>query len=108
MRPYLAPGKWGEGGAVNSGEATAMPTPNQKAGKTTEQGAQNGTSQLKDRGGQDPETCLDSFLGVLEYLSEATGLSIEDIADLLSSKQGPMGAMVLAGHLQATTSQQTN
>ena len=106
MRPSLALGKWGEGGAVNSGEATAMPTPSQKARQRTEQGAQNGKSQLKDRGAQGAETCLDSFLGVLEYLSEATGLSIEDIADLLSSKQGPMGAMVLAGHLQATTSQQ--
>jgi hypothetical protein len=53
-------------------------------------------------GAQETEPGLDSFLGVLEYLSEATGLSIEDIADLLSSKEGPMGAMVLAGHLQAT------
>ena len=106
MRPSLAPEKWGEGGAVNSGEATAMPTPNQKAGQTTKQGDQNYKSQLLDRGGQDTETCLDSFLGVLEYLSEATGLSIEDIADLLSSKEGTMGAIVLAGHLQTTTNQQ--
>ena len=72
---------------MNSGEATAMPTPSQKA--------ENGRQQETEPG-------LDSFLGVLEYLSEATGLSIEDIADLLSSKEGPVGAMVLAGHLQAT------
>jgi len=52
--------------------------------------------------GSEPETCLDSFLAILENLSEATGLSIEDIADLLSGKDGPMGAMVLAGHMQAT------
>lgn len=49
---------------------------------------------------QEPEAGLDTFLGVLEYLSEATGLGIEDIADLLCSKEGPIGAMVLAGHLQ--------
>ena len=93
MRPSLAVRKSGEGGAVNSGEATVMPTPSKKTG--------NGTDQ-------ETETCLDSFLGVLEYLSEATGLSIEDIADLLSSKEGAMGAMVLAGHLQATTKTQTD
>ncbi len=57
---------------------------------------------------QETEQCLDSFLGVLEYLSEATGLSIEDIADLLSSEEGPVGAMVLAGHLQAATKPQTD
>jgi hypothetical protein len=50
---------------------------------------------------QEPEAGLDTFLGVLEYLSEATGLGIEDIADLLCSKEGPIGAMVLADHLQA-------
>ncbi len=103
MRPSLALGKWGEGGAVNAGEAKAMPTPNQKAGQGSEQSSQNRTSQPMNRGGQDTEICLDSFLGVLENLSEATGLSIEDIADLLSSKEGPIGAMVLAGHLQAKT-----
>ena len=92
MRPSLAAGKSGEGGSVNSGEETAMPTPSQQVG--------NGTNQ-------EIEHCLDSFLGVLEYLSEATGLSIEDIADLLSSKEGPVGAMVLAGHLQSTTNPQT-
>ena len=85
MRPSLAVGKSGEGGSVNSGEATAMPTPSKKAG--------NGRQQETEPG-------LDSFLGVLEYLSEATGLSIEDIADLLSGNEGAMGAMVLAGHLQ--------
>ena len=91
MRPSLAAGKSGEGGAVNTGDDTAMPTPSQQV--------RNGTNQ-------ETEHCLDSFLGVLEYLSEATGLSIEDIADLLSSKEGPVGAMVLAGHLQATTKPQ--
>ena len=50
---------------------------------------------------QEPEAGLDTFLGVMEYLSEATGLGIEDIADLLCSKEGPIGAMVLVGHLQA-------
>jgi hypothetical protein len=70
-----------------------MPTPSQQVG--------NGTNQ-------ETEHCLDSFLGVLEYLSEATGLAIEDIADLLSSKEGPVGAMVLAGHLQSTTNHQTD
>jgi hypothetical protein len=93
MRPSLAAGKSGEGGAVNSGDEPAMPTPSQQVG--------NGTNQ-------ETEHCLDSFLGVLEYLSEATGLSIEDIADLLSSKEGPVGAMVLAGHLQAATKPQTD
>ena len=102
MRPSLARRKWGEGGSVNSGEAMAMPTPNQKAGNGLGQGSGNGTSQPMERAGQDTEIGLDSFLGILEYLSEATGLSIEDIADLLSSKEGPMGAMVLAGHLQST------
>ena len=80
----------------------AMPTPNQKAGNGLGQGSGNGTSQPMERAGQDTEIGLDSFLGILEYLSDATGLSIEDIADLLSSKEGPMGAMVLAGHLQST------
>ena len=78
---------------MNTGDDTAMPTPSQQVG--------NGTNQ-------ETEHCLDSFLGVLEYLSEATGLSIEDIADLLSSEEGPVGAMVLAGHLQATTKPQTD
>ena len=73
-----------------------MQTPGPTTGKRTEQGTENSTIKLMDRAG------LDSFLGVLKYPSEATGLSIEDIADLLSSKEGPMGAMVLAGHLQAT------
>jgi len=102
MRPSLARRKWGEGGSVNSGEAMAMPTPSQKAGNGLGQGVETGTSQPMERAGQDTEIGLDSFLGILEYLSEATGLSIEDIADLLSSKEGPMGAMVLAGHLQST------
>jgi len=102
MRPSQAERKWGEGGAVNSKEATEMPTTSKKAGNGTSQGGEICRSTLTDRTGQETETCLDSFLGVLEYLSEATGLSIEDIADLLSSKEGPMGAMVLAGHLQAT------
>ena len=92
MRPSLPAGNSGEGGAVNSGEAKAMPTPNQNVG--------NGADQ-------ETETCLDSFLGILEYLSGATGLSVEDIADLVASKEGPMGAMVLAGHLQAATKPQT-
>ena len=86
MRPSLAVGKSGEGGSMNSGEATAMPTPSKKTGIGRQ---------------QETEPGLDSFLGVLEYLSEATGLSIEDIADLLSGNEGAMGAMVLAGHLQA-------
>jgi hypothetical protein len=93
MRPSLGAGKSGEGGTVNSGEETAMAIPSQKVGSVTN---------------QEKEHCLDSFLGVLEYLSEATGLSIEDIADLLSSEEGPVGAMVLAGHLQATTKPQTD
>lgn len=93
MRPSLGAGKSGEGGTVNSGEETAMAIPSQKVGSGTN---------------QETEHCLDSFLGVLEYLSEATGLSIEDIADLLSSEEGPVGAMVLAGHLQATTKPQTD
>jgi len=102
MRPSQAERKWGEGGAVNSGEATEMPTTSKKAGNGTSQGGEICRSTLTDRRGEETENCLDSFLGVLEYLSEATGLSIEDIADLLSSKEGPMGAMMLAGHLQAT------
>ena len=93
MRPCLAAGKSGEGRPVNTGEETAMPTPSHQVG--------NGTNQ-------ETEHCLDSFLGALEYLSEATGLSIEDIADLLSSKEEPVGAMVLAGHLQTTTKAQTD
>ena len=93
MRPSLGAGKSGEGGTVNSGEETAMAIPSQKVGSGTN---------------QETEHCLDSFLGVLEYLSEATGLSIEDIADLLSSEEGPVGAMVLAGHLQAATTPQTD
>ena len=93
MRPSVPAGKSGEGGAVNSGEETAMANPSQNVGSGTN---------------QETEHCLDSFLGVLEYLSEATGLSIEDIADLLSSEEGPVGAMVLAGHLQATTKPQTD
>ena len=78
---------------MNSGEATAMPTPSKKTGIGRQ---------------QETEPGLDSFLGVLEYLSEATGLSIEDIADLLSSEEGPVGAMVLAGHLQGATKPQTD
>jgi hypothetical protein len=93
MRPSLGAGKSGEAGTVNSGEETAMAIPSHKVGSGTN---------------QETEHCLDSFLGVLEYLSEATGLSIEDIADLLSSEEGPVGAMVLAGHLQATTKPQTD
>jgi len=102
MCPSLLARKSGEGGAVNSGEKTAMATPSPKPGKETSQGTNICTSPLIDRGGQGTEACLDSFLGVLEYLSEATGLSIEDIADLLSSKEGPVGAMMLAGQLQTT------
>jgi hypothetical protein len=102
MRPSLPARDWGECGAVISGEAMTMQTPGPTTGKGTDQEPEICTIKLMDRAGHETETCLDSFLGVLEYLSEATGLSIEDIADLLSSKEGPMGAMVLAGHLQAT------
>jgi hypothetical protein len=99
-------GKSGEGGPVNSGEAKEMPTPNQKAEHGTNPGTMNCTSKPMDHARQETESFLDPFLGVLEHLSEATGLSIEDIADLLASKEGPMGAIVLAGHLQATTNKQ--
>ena len=91
MRPSLPAGKSGEGGAVNSGEAKAMPTPNQNVG--------NGADQ-------ETETCLDSFLGVLEYLSGATGLSVEDIADLLASKEGLH--RLLWGGPHSTTRNPTN
>jgi hypothetical protein len=102
MRPSLPARKWGEGGAKNSGEETEMQPPRQNPGNGTDQGTAIYPSQPIAHGAQETEPGLDSFLGVLEYISEATGLSIEDIADLLSSKEGPMAAMVLAGHLQAT------
>jgi hypothetical protein len=87
-----------------------MAAPRQKdhkqASRAVNQARGELTCQHTGRAGQETETCLDSFLGVLEYLSEATGLSIEDIADLLASKEGPMGALVLAVHLQATNGTQ--
>ena len=92
--------------SVERGELQGMPTPRPPKSYATALWTDQITAQTRGQArpeeGQETERCLDSFLGILEYLSEATGLSIEDIADLLSSKEGPIGAMVIAGHLQTT------
>ena len=92
---------------METGEARAMATPSQKTDQATQPVKNKARPTEKKRNaqrtGEEPGTCLDSFLEILEYLSEATGLSIEDIADLLSGKDGPMGAIVLASYMQETT-----
>jgi hypothetical protein len=108
MRRSLVGSKRDESKAVKTATKRAMgnqtETPTQKAKSTKDAGKDRSVSKGPVGPEQEKEACLDSFLDVLEYLSGATGLAIEDIADLLAGKEGAMGAIILSGHLQALTS----